>query len=585
MNEVELPLVSVLRDMELAGVRLNRDRLAEIDARVREEIHGLEREIWDLAGEEFVIGSPQQLGAVLFDKLELSKKRRGKTGFSTDARVLQAIRDEHPIVPKIERWRELNQILKTYLDVLPQMTDAQSRIHTTFVQAAATTGRLSSTNPNMQNVPVRTELGREIRGCFEAAPGQRADLRRLLAGRAAGPGATSPTSRCSRRSSCAARTSTPRPASVVFASRRGGARRRGSLEVEDGQLRDRLRPQRLRPRRPPQHPARGGQGASSTPTSRAFPAWPRSSRPRSSRRRAGLRDDAVRPAPPDPRAARAQLAGPLAGRAAGRQHGHPGHGRRRDEARDDRLPPRAGRERPEHADDPHDPRRAALRRARPRRPTRCGPSSSARCSRRGRTARRRWRSTSASGRPGWRRSRRTATSRRRAGLVPWQPQRPLNDLGHTSAPARRRGFSVDRRVRPRGLRGASAASARSACYGFSRRPRRASSPRRRRRRHHGRGRRALGAAGSSTPGRSATASAHRPTATRGVTPRRAERRQVLGIVPLTRRGLPARARAPGRSAPRSPDSAARSPGSAEGPATNRGRFISLERTGHRGVRR
>jgi DNA polymerase-1 len=171
MYEVELPLVSVLRDMELAGVRLNRDRLAEVDARVREEIHGLEREIWDLAGEEFVIGSPQQLGAVLFDKLELSKKRRGKTGFSTDARVLQAIRDEHPIVPKIERWRELNQILKTYLDVLPQMTDSESRIHTTFVQAAATTGRLASTNPNMQNVPIRTELGREIRGCFEAAPG------------------------------------------------------------------------------------------------------------------------------------------------------------------------------------------------------------------------------------------------------------------------------------------------------------------------------------------------------------------------------------------------------------------------------
>jgi DNA polymerase I len=171
MTEVELPLVRVLRDMELAGVRLNRDRLAAVDARVREEIRGLEREIWDLAGEEFVIGSPQQLGAVLFEKLELSKKRRGKTGFSTDARVLQAIRDEHPIVPKIERWRELNQILKTYLDVLPQLTDRESRIHTTFVQAAATTGRLASTNPNMQNVPIRTELGREIRGCFQAAPG------------------------------------------------------------------------------------------------------------------------------------------------------------------------------------------------------------------------------------------------------------------------------------------------------------------------------------------------------------------------------------------------------------------------------
>jgi DNA polymerase-1 len=171
MAEVELPLVTVLRDMEIAGVRLNRDRLAAVDARVREEIHGLEREIWTLAGEEFVIASPQQLGAVLFEKLGLSRKRRGKIGFSTDARVLQAIRGEHEIIPKIERWRELNQILKTYLDVLPQLTDTESRVHTTFVQAAATTGRLASTNPNMQNVPVRTELGREIRGCFEAAPG------------------------------------------------------------------------------------------------------------------------------------------------------------------------------------------------------------------------------------------------------------------------------------------------------------------------------------------------------------------------------------------------------------------------------
>jgi DNA polymerase I len=171
MQEVELPLVAVLREMERAGVRLDKDRLALVDRRVRDEIYALEREIWELAGEEFVIGSPQQLGAVLFERLGLSRKRRGKTGFSTDARVLQAIRDEHEIVPRIERWRELNQLEKTYLDVLPQLTDAQSRIHTTFLQTGATTGRLASTNPNMQNVPVRTELGREIRECFVAAPG------------------------------------------------------------------------------------------------------------------------------------------------------------------------------------------------------------------------------------------------------------------------------------------------------------------------------------------------------------------------------------------------------------------------------
>jgi DNA polymerase-1 len=173
MDEIELPLVPVLRRMELEGVRLNTGRLAEITARVREEVRTLELEIWRLAGTEFVIGSPQQLGEILFETLGLSRKRRGKTGFSTDARVLQAIRDEHEIIPLIERWRELNQLDKTYLSVLPQLAraDARSRIHTTFLQAAATTGRLASTNPNMQNVPIRTALGREIRGCFDAEPG------------------------------------------------------------------------------------------------------------------------------------------------------------------------------------------------------------------------------------------------------------------------------------------------------------------------------------------------------------------------------------------------------------------------------
>ncbi|HEV3229024.1 MAG TPA: DNA polymerase I [Solirubrobacteraceae bacterium] len=171
MRDIELPLVPVLRAMELTGVKLNTDRLAGITHRVRDEVAELEREIWSLAGEEFVIGSPQQLAEVLFVKLGLSRKRRGKTGFSTDARVLQAIRTEHPIIPKIERWRELSTLAKTYLDVLPQLTDERGRIHTTFLQAVAQTGRLSSTNPNMQNVPIRTPLGREIRGCFEAQEG------------------------------------------------------------------------------------------------------------------------------------------------------------------------------------------------------------------------------------------------------------------------------------------------------------------------------------------------------------------------------------------------------------------------------
>ncbi len=171
MEKVELPLVRVLRQMEQAGLKLDTDRLAEISSRVKAEADGLEREIYELAGEEFTLGSPRQLEEILFGKLALSRKRRGKTGYSTDARVLQAIRHEHEIIPKIERWRELTKLAQTYLDALPALIAGDGRIHTTFNQTAATTGRLSSINPNLQNIPIRTELGREIRSCFVAEPG------------------------------------------------------------------------------------------------------------------------------------------------------------------------------------------------------------------------------------------------------------------------------------------------------------------------------------------------------------------------------------------------------------------------------
>jgi DNA polymerase I len=170
-EQVELPLVRVLREMELAGCKLDTDRLHEISARVKDEADALEREIFDMCGEEFTLGSPKQLEEVLFGRLGLSRKRRGKTGYSTDARVLQAIRHEHPVIMKIERWRELTKLAQTYLDALPLLTDAGGRIHTTFNQTAATTGRLSSNNPNLQNIPIRTPLGREIRACFVAEPG------------------------------------------------------------------------------------------------------------------------------------------------------------------------------------------------------------------------------------------------------------------------------------------------------------------------------------------------------------------------------------------------------------------------------
>ncbi|MFL5886103.1 MAG: DNA polymerase, partial [Thermoleophilaceae bacterium] len=150
-RDVELPLVEVLVDLEREGVKLDTAKIAEISAKVQDTIRGLEREIWDLAGEEFTIGSPQQLAEVLFNKLGLSKKRRGKTGFSTDARVLQAIRSEHPIVEKVESWREYSKLKSTYLDAFPLLVDERSRLHTTFNQTATTTGRLSSTDPNLQN--------------------------------------------------------------------------------------------------------------------------------------------------------------------------------------------------------------------------------------------------------------------------------------------------------------------------------------------------------------------------------------------------------------------------------------------------
>ena len=316
-----------------------------------------------------MIGSPQQLAEVLFVKLGLSRKRRGKTGFSTDARVLQAIRDEHPIIPKIERFRELTKLVQTYLDALPAWIGDDGRLHTTFLQTNAATGRLASINPNLQNIPIRTETGRVIRALLRRRAGQRADLGRLRAGRAA-------RARPHRRRAGAARhlpARRGRPHRDRLEGVRaaaGAARRRHALEGQDGQLRDRLRPVRLRPRRPPADPAGGGAGVH-RPLPRALPRRPPVHEGRGRAGRAArLRLDAVRPPPPDPRDPRPQLADAQARRAARRQLGHPGHGGRHHQGRDGARPPRARRRGPEDAPDPPDPRRAAGRGARRRRPRR-----------------------------------------------------------------------------------------------------------------------------------------------------------------------------------------------------------------------
>ena len=173
-DEIELPLTAVLADMEDAGIRIDTYRMGEITARLQERVEELEGQAYEHAGEEFQIGSTQQLARILFEKFELTAGRKGKTGYSTDARVLRAIRDDHPLVPVVEEWRELTKLLNTYLLPLPELIDERDgRLHTTINQAVASTGRLSTTNPNLQSIPVRTDLGRRIRSAFVAADGTR----------------------------------------------------------------------------------------------------------------------------------------------------------------------------------------------------------------------------------------------------------------------------------------------------------------------------------------------------------------------------------------------------------------------------
>jgi len=171
---VELPLSGVLAQMEQAGVKIDTYRMGEITARLADRVEELETEAYELAGAEFMIGSTQQVGRVLFEQLGLTAGRKGKTGYSTDAKVLRSIRHEHAIVPVIEEWRELSKLLNTYLGPLPSLlSETDARLHTTFNQTVAATGRLSTSDPNLQSIPIRTELGREIRSAFIAEEGHR----------------------------------------------------------------------------------------------------------------------------------------------------------------------------------------------------------------------------------------------------------------------------------------------------------------------------------------------------------------------------------------------------------------------------
>lgn len=172
MVELELPLAAVLAKVERAGIRVNVDYLAEISRNVGAEMRVIEEEIYSHAGGPFNINSPPQLRTVLYERLGLKPSRRTKTGYSTDAQVLEGLREEHPIVDGILRFREKSKLKSTYLDALPPLVDPETRrVHCRFNQTVAATGRLSSDSPNLQNIPIRTEEGRQIRRAFVPDPG------------------------------------------------------------------------------------------------------------------------------------------------------------------------------------------------------------------------------------------------------------------------------------------------------------------------------------------------------------------------------------------------------------------------------
>ncbi len=170
-REVELPLVRVLAHLEINGFLVDDNQLKEFSEKLGEKIDALTKEIYFLAGEEFNINSPKQLGVILFEKLELKPVKKTKTGYATNVDVLEKLKDEHPIIGFLMEYRQLTKLKSTYCDGLSAVVNPDThRIHSVFTQTVTVTGRLSSTEPNLQNIPTRTELGREIRKMFVAKP-------------------------------------------------------------------------------------------------------------------------------------------------------------------------------------------------------------------------------------------------------------------------------------------------------------------------------------------------------------------------------------------------------------------------------
>ena len=164
--EVEHPLIAILSSMEAIGFNVNREKLDELAIKFKEEISRTEKEIFELCEEEFNISSPKQLGKILFEKLDLPVVKKTKTGYSTNAEVLEKLMDKHPVIEKIIYYRQITKLNSTYVEGLKNVIDEDGAIHSSFNQTVTTTGRLSSTEPNLQNIPVKYEMGREIRKVF-----------------------------------------------------------------------------------------------------------------------------------------------------------------------------------------------------------------------------------------------------------------------------------------------------------------------------------------------------------------------------------------------------------------------------------
>ncbi len=164
--DIEMPLINVLADMEMTGISVEKNVLDEMQSEIEVKIELLTQDIYNLAGMEFNISSPRQLGEVLFEKLEIAKGKKNKTGYKTDVKVLEKLVDRHPIVAKILEYRNLTKLKGTYIEGLENYILDDGKIHTIYKQTLTRTGRLSSTDPNLQNIPVREELGRKIRKAF-----------------------------------------------------------------------------------------------------------------------------------------------------------------------------------------------------------------------------------------------------------------------------------------------------------------------------------------------------------------------------------------------------------------------------------